>query len=160
MDACPILDEASQRYRLYMGDGSYSDIPVLDIISSGTVNNMYGWLGDSICVLEQDSSSRSTFRLHAANTATGITYTLLTPWEYADMVNSASANSSEPTGTPVSGIISSMQSGEATKQRPKLNAWVYFDVNATGPGCGAFYARRSGACLYACRFRRCRPGAR
>lgn len=110
--ACPILDEASQRYRLYMGDGSYSDIPVLDIISSGTVNNMYGWLGDSICVLEQDSSSRSTFRLHAANTATGITYTLLTPWEYADMVNSASANSSEPTGTPVSGIISSMQSGE------------------------------------------------
>lgn len=105
--ACPILDEASQRYRLYM-DGAYSDIPILELIASGTTNNMYGWLGDSICVLEQDAGSRSSFRLHAANTTTGITYTLLTPWEYSELLSAA-----QPTAAPVSGIISAMQSGEA-----------------------------------------------
>lgn len=123
--ACPILDEATEHYRLYLGDGTYADLPVLDIITSGSVDNMYGWLGDSICVLEQDSSARSAFRLHAANTATGITYTLLTPWEYADLVNSAAQASatSAPDTTiapdvaaptaPSSGIFSAMQSGES-----------------------------------------------
>ena len=85
--ACPLYDNNSERYRLYLADGSYADIPMLEAINSGTMTNPYGWLGDSICVLEQDFTSRSTFRLHAANTSTGITYTLLAPWEYAELVN-------------------------------------------------------------------------
>lgn len=117
--ACPILDEASQRYRLYMSDGTYADIPVLDIISSGTANNMYGWLGESICVLEQDSNSRSTFRLHAANTTTGITYTLLTPWEYADMLNGEAAEPDAPDVAAIGGVISNMQSGQAADAEPE-----------------------------------------
>ena len=85
--ACPLYDANSKRYRLYLSDGSYADIPMLEAINGGNMANPYGWLGDSVCVLEQDFSSRSTFRLHAANTSTGITYTLLAPWEYAEMVN-------------------------------------------------------------------------
>lgn len=85
--ASPLYDGSAERYRLYLSDGSYADIPMLDVISEGEMANPYGWLGDSICVLEQDFSARSAFRLHAANTATGITYTLLTPWEYAEMMN-------------------------------------------------------------------------
>lgn len=85
--ACPLYDANAARYRLYLSDGSYADIPMLETISGGDMANPYGWLGDSVCVLEQDFSSRSTFRLHAANTSTGITYTLLAPWEYAEMVN-------------------------------------------------------------------------
>lgn len=87
--ACPLYDANSKRYRLYLSDGSYADIPMLEAINGGNMANPYGWLGDSVCVLEQDFSSRSTFRLHAANTSTGITYTLLAPWEYAEMVNGA-----------------------------------------------------------------------
>ena len=85
--ACPLYDNNSERYRLYLTDGSYADIPMQEAINSGTMANPYGWLGNSICVLEQDFTSRSTFRLHAANTSTGITYTLLAPWEYAELVN-------------------------------------------------------------------------
>ena len=110
--ACPILDEASQRYRLYMGDGSYSDIPVLDInlLRHG---EQHVWLagrqhlraGAGFILAQHVQAARRQHRdrhnLYAAYAV-----------EYADMVNSASANSSEPTGTPVSGIISSMQSGE------------------------------------------------
>lgn len=86
--ACPIYDQSAKRYRLYTSDGSFADIPMLEVINESEMANPYGWLGDSVCVLEQDVSSRSSFRLHAANTATGITYTLLTPWEYADIISS------------------------------------------------------------------------
>ena len=79
--ACPLYDANSKRYRLYLSDGSYADIPMLEAINGGNMANPYGWLGDSVCVLEQDFSSRSTFRLHAANTSTGITYTRLAPLE-------------------------------------------------------------------------------
>ena len=85
--ACPVYDASTDGYALFLSDGSYANVPVLSQISSGGMANPYGWLGDSICVLVQDASSRSSFRLLAANTATGITYTLLTPWEYAETVN-------------------------------------------------------------------------
>ncbi|MGN0741210.1 MAG: PT domain-containing protein [Candidatus Fimadaptatus sp.] len=85
--ACPVYDASTDGYALFLSDGSYANVPVLSQISSGGMANPYGWLGDSICVLVQDASSRSSFKLLAANTATGITYTLLTPWEYAETVN-------------------------------------------------------------------------
>lgn len=85
--ACPVYDASTDGYALFLSDGSYASVPVLSQISSGGMANPYGWLGDSICVLVQDASSRSSFKLLAANTATGITYTLLTPWEYAETVN-------------------------------------------------------------------------
>lgn len=95
--ACPIYDETGKRYRLYLNDGAYADIPMFSVINGGEMSNPYGWLGDVVCVLEQNPSARDDFRLHAANTATGITHKLMTPWEYANMTSgNAPADASEP----------------------------------------------------------------